>query len=51
MGMALQEIRAASLTIDGIMATSTGVTVEVAKMSDDITLEDVRAGRAVRTMS
>jgi hypothetical protein len=46
MGMALQEIRAASLTIDGIMATGTGVTVEVAKMSDDITLEDVRTGRA-----
>lgn len=43
-GVDLQAIKAASLTIDDIIATGTGVKVTQAEVSGDITIRGVRAG-------
>jgi hypothetical protein len=43
-GVDLKEIEGASLAIRRVTASSTGVKVERAKLSGDITIEDVRAG-------
>jgi hypothetical protein len=43
-GVNLPTIHAASLTIDDIIATGTGVKVEGAEISDDMTVRGVRAG-------
>jgi hypothetical protein len=48
-GVDLHEIEGASLTIRRVTATGTGVKVEHAKLSSDITIEDVQAGRQGRT--
>jgi hypothetical protein len=44
-GVDLKEIEGASLAIRRVIATGTGVKVEHAKLSGDITIEDVHAGR------
>jgi hypothetical protein len=43
-GVDLQAIRAASLTIDDIIATGTGVRVHGAEIGGDMTISKVRAG-------
>jgi hypothetical protein len=43
-GVDLKAIEGASLAIRRVIATSTGVKVEGAKLSGDITIEDVQAG-------
>jgi hypothetical protein len=43
-GVDLQEIEGAALTIRRVIATGTGVKVEGAKLSGDLTIEDVHAG-------
>jgi hypothetical protein len=43
-GVDLRDIEGAALAIRRVTATGTAVKVEQAKMSDDITIEDVRAG-------
>jgi hypothetical protein len=43
-GVDLQEIEGASLAIRRVIATGAGVKVEKAKMTGDITIEDIRAG-------
>jgi phosphatidate phosphatase APP1 len=43
-GVDLQAIKAASLTIDDIIATGTGVKVHGAEISGDMTISKVRAG-------
>ena len=43
-GVDLKEIEGASLAIRRVTASGTGVKVEGAKLSGDITIEDVRAG-------
>jgi flagellar capping protein FliD len=43
-GVDLKEIEGASLAIRRVIATGTGVKVEHAKLSGDITIEDVQAG-------
>jgi hypothetical protein len=43
-GVDLQDIEGASLAIRRVMATGVGVKVEGAKLSGDLTIEDVRAG-------
>jgi hypothetical protein len=44
-GVDLKEIEGASLAIRRVTATGAGVKVEGAKLSGDITIEDVQAGR------
>jgi hypothetical protein len=44
-GVDLQDIEGASLAIRHVIATGAGVKVEGAKLSGDITIEDVQAGR------
>jgi len=43
-GVELKDIEGAALAIRRIIATGTGIKVEGAKLSGDITIEDVRAG-------
>ena len=43
-GVDLKEIKAASLTIDDIMAAGTGVKIEGAEVAGDVTIRQVRAG-------
>jgi type I site-specific restriction endonuclease len=43
-GVDLKDLEGASLAIRHVIATGTGVKVEHAKLSGDITIEDVRAG-------
>jgi hypothetical protein len=43
-GVALTDIEGAALAIRRVTATGAGVTVEHAKLSGDITIEDVQAG-------
>jgi hypothetical protein len=44
-GVDLKDIEGASLAIRRVVATGTGVKVEGAKLSGDITIEGVQAGR------
>jgi hypothetical protein len=44
-GVDLKDIAGAALTIRRVTASGTGVKVEQAKLSGDITIEDVQAGR------
>jgi hypothetical protein len=48
-GVDLKDIRAASLTIDDIIATGTGVKVTQAEVSGDMTVRGVRATKRVTT--
>jgi hypothetical protein len=44
-GVDLKDIEGASLAIRRVTATGTGIIIERAKLSGDITIEDVQAGR------